>query len=35
MELMQYSTKIYLQSVRVAHFNEENQTEAKELDSNL
>jgi hypothetical protein len=29
------SPKIYLQSARVAHFNEENQAEAKELDSIL
>jgi hypothetical protein len=27
--------EIYLQSARVAHFDEENQKEAKELDSNL
>jgi hypothetical protein len=27
--------KIYLQSARVAHFDEENQKEARELDSNL
>jgi hypothetical protein len=27
--------EIYLESVRVAHFNEENQSEARELDSNL
>jgi hypothetical protein len=27
--------KIYLESIRVAHFNVEDQAEAKELDSNL
>jgi hypothetical protein len=27
--------KIYLESVRVVHFNEENQVEARELNSNL
>jgi hypothetical protein len=27
--------KIYLESVRVVHFNDENQVEARELDSNL
>jgi hypothetical protein len=27
--------EIYLQSARVAHFDEENQKEARELDSNL
>jgi hypothetical protein len=27
--------EIYLQSVRLVHFNEENQAEARELDSNL
>jgi hypothetical protein len=27
--------EIYLQSARVAHFDEENQAEARELDSNL
>jgi hypothetical protein len=27
--------EIYLESTRVAHFNEEDQVEARELDSNL
>jgi hypothetical protein len=27
--------EIYLQSIRVAHFDEENQADARELDSNL
>jgi hypothetical protein len=30
-----FPPEIYLESARVAHFNEENQVEARELDSNL